>query len=257
MKEWHRHLSIRKALFMASITMVILHTQAQDPAAEVVEEKKPEWEGSAGMGFALTKGNSDTMLINVRGDAEKKWDKNELRFGASGTYGENDGDRNNEQARGTAQYNRIFGDKDRWYGYARLEGMYDGIADLDGRITIGPGIGYYFIKDKKKSLSGEAGPSAVFEKYSGEDWETYLTLRLAERFEYKFNDTAKLWQSVEYLPDVSDTKRFIVNAEIGVETTITKDWALRVMLQNSYNNEPSPGRDRNDLKLIAGVNYKF
>lgn len=234
-----------------------VQAQDQDKPAEAVEEKKPQWEGSAGLGFALTKGNSDTMLLNVRTDAEKKWLKNEMRLGGSGTYGENDGDKNNEQARGYGQYNRIFGDTDRWYGYGRMEALYDAIADLDGRINIGPGIGYYFLKDEKKSLSGEVGPNAVFEKYSGEDWESYLSLRLAERFDYKINDRAKIWQFVEYMPDVTDRDRFIINAEIGIESNITKAWALRVALQNSYNNEPSDGRDRNDLKLIAGVTYKF
>jgi putative salt-induced outer membrane protein len=236
---------------------ILIARPASAQTNTVVEEKKPQWEGSAGLGFLLTKGNSDTLLVNIRADGDKKWEKNEVRLGASASYGENEGNKNNQQARGSGQYNRSFGDKDRWYVFGRLEGLYDAIADLDGRINVGPGLGYYLIKQEKKSLSAEAGPGAVFEKYAGEDWQTYLTLRLAERFDYKFNDRAKLWQSVEYMPDVTEFGRYIVNAEIGIETTITKEWAMRVALQNSYNSQPSSGRDRNDLKLIAGVTYKF
>jgi hypothetical protein len=32
---------------------------------------------------------------------------------------------------------------------------------------------------------------------------------------------------------------------------------LRVTLQDWYVSNPAPGRESNDLKLIAGVNYKF
>ncbi|HMP82412.1 MAG TPA: DUF481 domain-containing protein [Verrucomicrobiota bacterium] len=262
----NKNINLNKTMVNAAKCAVILmlatlavagRANAQTETNIVGQPAKPKWTGSAGLGFMLTDGNSDTMLFNVRVDAEKKWLKNELLVGASGSYGENDGDKNNEQARAYGQYNRTFGENDRWFGYGRIEGMYDAIADLDGRIAVGPGIGYYFIKKEKMLFSGETGPGVVFEKYNGEDWETYMTLRIAERFEYKINDRAKLWQMAEFMPDLADTDKYIINAEIGIETAITKAWALRVSLQNSYNSKPSSGRERNDLKLIAGVTYKF
>ena len=46
-------------------------------------------------------------------------------------------------------------------------------------------------------------------------------------------------------------------AELGVESGLTKQVSLRVYLQDTYDNEPAPGREKNDFKLIAGVAYKF
>jgi putative salt-induced outer membrane protein YdiY len=230
---------------------------AQTTAATNAPPKKSPWEGNAALGLTVTRGNSDTLLFNLNVQGTRKWDKNELRLKADGTYGENNGTRNNEQARGIAQYNRIFGHEDRWFVYGRLEALHDGIASVKGRISISPGVGYYFVKNARTSLSGEVGPGFVEEKLGDAPWHDYLTLRAAERFEFKINERSRLWQSVEWLPQVDDLSNYIINAEIGVSTTITPKWDLRVVLQDSYDNQPAPGRKQNDLKLIAGVGFKF
>jgi putative salt-induced outer membrane protein len=254
-KKMRQAVALIKMLVMTAVVLGASQTRAQTNV--VVEEKKPQWEGSAGAGMSLTRGNSDTTLFNVYALADKKWTKDEVRMGATGSYGENDGQKNNQQAKASGQYNRTFGEKNRWYGYGRLEGAYDEIASLDARITVSPGLGYYFIKKEKLTLSGESGPGAVFEKYDGEEWESYFTLRLAERLEYKFNDKAKIWESVEYLPDMGDFNKYLVNSEIGIETSITKAWVLQVLMQDTYNSQPGDGSEENDLKLIARVGFKF
>jgi putative salt-induced outer membrane protein len=249
---------VARVSFWPSVVVAVLTTvHAQGQTAPAAIEEKSPWEGSAALGFTMTSGNSDTLLLNANIERVRKKEKNEWRLRLDGTYGENDGTKNNEQLKGSSQYNRIFGDEGRWYFYGRVEGLYDGIADIDGRFTIGPGIGYYFIKNDKMSLSGEVGPGVVIEKLGSEDWNTYFTMRAAERFEYKINARSRLWQSVEFLPEVPDTENYIVNAEIGVESSITEQWGLRVVLQDSYDNQPSPGREQNDLKLVAGIAYKF
>ncbi len=50
---------------------------------------------------------------------------------------------------------------------------------------------------------------------------------------------------------------YVVNAEVGVETAITKKFTQRVSLLNTYRNQPPAGRLHNDLKLIAAIGYKF
>jgi putative salt-induced outer membrane protein YdiY len=215
------------------------------------------WEGSAVLGLTLTRGNSETLLVNMKMLGTRKRDRNELHLGLDGTYGESSGDKNNEQLKGFTQYNRIFGDDERWYFYGRVEALHDAIADIEGRFNIAPGVGYYVAKNKKISLAAETGPGVVVEKNDGEEWTTFSTFRAADRFEYKINHHAKVWQTAEILPDLGDFENYNVNAEIGIETAITVKWGLRVVLENSYDHEPSPGRKENDLKLIAGVSYRF
>jgi putative salt-induced outer membrane protein len=232
----------------ASLAVCAFSAQAVDEPAKKI------WEHSVALGFTLTKGNSDTLLGTANWLSQAKWDKNELRVGADGAYGENDGKRNTQSAHGFAQYNRLF--SERFFGYLRADGYHDGIADIDYRVVLSPGAGYYFIKNQKTQLSGEVGPGWVFEKKGGVT-DDYFTIRFAERFEHKFNDRVRVWQSVEYLPQVEQWSDYIINAEVGVETMMSKMLSLRAYLQDSYVSKPAAGRDRNDLKLVTAIAFKF
>lgn len=212
------------------------------------------WDTSAAIGLSYTSGNSDTLTVNGNVQASKKWDKNELNLGADITYGESEGTKNADSYGAYAQYNRLF--TERIFGYARLQGLHDGIADLDYRVTLSPGAGYYFIKNEKTSLRAEVGPGVVFEKLAGEE-DTYFTIRFAERWDQKLNDRVKLWQGLEYLPDVEDWGKYVVNFEIGIEASLTKHLSQRTYFQDTYNSRPAPGREQNDLKLVAALAYKF
>lgn len=234
-------------------------------AAEPAPEPKKGWETTAAAGMTLTRGTHDTFLATAGLNTIRKWEKDEVSLGISGGYGE-DTDKsfgtnkttviNNNFIQGYAQYNRLFTEK--FYGGIRLDGAFDGIAELDYRITLTPLLGYYFIKNAKTTLAVEVGPSAVTEQYSGQDSDTYFGIRFAERFEHKLTDSTKIWQTVSYVPDVEDWMgHYVIMAEAGIDTAISKKWSLRVVLQDAYSSEPAPGIQNNELRLIAGTAYKF
>jgi putative salt-induced outer membrane protein YdiY len=245
--------------FSLTLTIVMMfavpwsgRAQVASPPASV--PPPPKWERSASFGFTLTSGNSDTVLFTGDAQAQKKWAHDELSFGANAGYGESEDVKNNDYVKGYGQYNRLF--TERFYGYARVDGLHDDIADVDYRFSIGPGAGYYFIKREQTRLSTELGPGFVIEKQGG-DARSYLTLRLAERFEHKVKNGARIWQSAEILPEVEDFDNYLVNAELGVEAPLTRTLALRAVLQDTYDHEPAPGREKNDLKLITSLAWKF
>ena len=222
--------------------------------ASAVSTNRPAWESSISAGLSLTKGNSDTLLTTVAFKTRKKTAEDEFTFGADGSYGESDSVKNNETLHGVGQFNHLF--SDRFYGYFNLEGLHDGIADLKYRFTFSPGVGCYFLKETNTTLAGEAGPGLIFQRLGNVD-TTYATLRLAERFEHKLDNGARVWEKAEFLPQVNKFENFLVNAEIGAEAALTKTLSLRVTLQDNYINQPAPGRKANDVKLISGLVYKF
>jgi putative salt-induced outer membrane protein YdiY len=231
------------------------------------EPPKNPWDASATLGATLTRGNSQTLLVSGQVMANKKWGKNEINLGADGVYGENEVElpasagggkttqTSAETAHAFAQYNRLF--TERLFGYFRLEGLYDGIAGIDYRIALSPGAGYYLIKQTNLTLRAELGPGYVFEKLKGTGENDYVTLRVAERGEWKINARAKIWESLEYLPQVDRFENYVVNAELGLDTAITAHFSQVTFMQDTYRGEPATGRLHNDFKLVAGVKYKF
>ncbi len=219
-----------------------------------VATNKPAWESSISAGLSLTKGNSDTLLTTAAFKTRMKTPANEFMFGVDGAYGESDSVKNNETLHGVSQYNHLF--SDRFYAFLNVEGLHDGIADLQYRFTFSPGAGYYFVKTTNTTFAGEFGPGLITQRLGGVD-TTYATLRLAERFEHKLNDGARIWEKAEILPQANKLQNFLVNAEVGAEAALTKTFSLRVALQDNFVNQPAPGRKKNDVRLISGVVYKF
>lgn len=215
---------------------------------------KPKWETTAGLGASITDGNSDTTLFTANALTLRKWSTGEFSAGVNAGYGESDNSQNVGFVKGFGQYNYLM--TDRWYALGRAEALHDSIADIKYRVPLSVGIGYFLIKSDRVTLSAEAGPGYVFEKI-GNETDNYATIRFAENFTWKISDRARLWQSFEYQPQIEDWSEYFLTAEIGVEADMTKQMALRVVLQNWYNSSPAPDREGNDLRLVAGINYKF
>ena len=71
------------------------------------------------------------------------------------------------------------------------------------------------------------------------------------------NSFVRLWEKAEILPQLDKYQNYVVNAEIGLESSLTKTLALKTYLDDTYQSEPASGRVRNDVKLVTAVAYKF
>lgn len=235
-------------------------------ADEIKPEDKGKWESTAAVGVTLTRGNSKTFLATGSINSTRKWTQDEALLGLNAGYGRttiNVGKNESTSTtdnyiKGFAQWNHSFTDflSTNFYGGVRLGVEHDGVADLDYRVTISPLLGYYFLKTTNAFLAAEVGPSFVDEK-QGDKTRDYLAARIGERGEYKFMGGAKVWESIEFLPQVDDFDNWIANMEAGVSAPISKRVDVRLVMQDSYDNKPAEGRYKNDLKLIAALGFKF
>ncbi len=222
---------------------------------QLVQKPKYPWQSSVTAGLTLTRGNSDTLLFTAAALTDKKTPENEFKIGADGAYGENNGAKNVDTEHAFSQYNDLF--TDRFYGYARVEALHDGIADLQYRVTTGPGVGYYFVKETNTTFACELGSSFLTQRLGGVD-DSYATLRFAERFEHKFKTYgARVWENAEILPQVNKVDNYIVNAEVGVEAALNAHFSLKTFLDDNFINQPAAGREKNDVKLVSAISYKF
>jgi uncharacterized protein DUF481 len=247
-------------ILLSTLTCTPLNLRAADVTNA---PPKPHWESVAAADLALTRGNSESFLATVSLNSVRKWTDNEILLGAGAGYGDNTAkdvngnkvtDKTQDFLKGYGQWNHLF--TERLYAGIRAEGLHDDIADINYRFTISPLAGYYLIKQTNTFLSAEVGPSFVFEQ-KGQETDSYVGLRLAERFEHKFNGGAKIWETLEWIPQVDEFDNWILNVEAGISAPVTKSLDVRLVAQDSYNNQPATGRLKNDLKVMAGIGYRF
>lgn len=214
-----------------------------------------DWKWTVGLNAAVARGNSSSTLVGGNILTTRKWEKNELSFSADGAYGKANGAKNVENYGGAAQYNRLV--DERWFFLGHADIRRDTVANVNYRITLSPGAGYYLIKNDATTLSLEAGPGFVMEKFKGAPEQNYFTLRGAEKFTHKFNDHVSVTQFLEYQPKVDDFGNYVIDAGATLSAKIAGNLATTWTIRDSYRSEPAAGRLKNDVQFLAGLSYSF
>ena len=261
---------MKKIAVMLVLAMAVSASAAEKKADEAAAPKDG-WTTALNAGLTMTDGNSETMAANVGLTTEGVKDGlGSVIAGADFNYGESTVSSTatdpatgesvvTETEETTVENAKAFANVKKTLSpmmFAYLDGsvLYDDVALIDYRATLGPGLGFYLLKNDKRQLSLEAGPSYVWEKVDGAS-NDYLALRFAERYSCQATKTAKLVQSLEYVPEAEDFDNYLLAGEIGVEAALNDHLSLRVVLQDKYDSTPAPGAERNDLSLIAGLGF--
>lgn len=224
--------------------------KAQAVCKEPVKKAPGEWDISAAFGFNLTQGNADTLLLTASGRAAREIDQDSYVLEFNGAEGEQDEVRTQRYIRGDAGYKRLL--SERVYLGSAIAYLADDIADVDYRLFLNPGIGYFIFKDEELSFNVETGPSYVFEK-QGDGKDNFLAARFAERIEWKFSPTGKLFQAAEILLNTSDTEDLLINAEAGIEASLNSMLSLVFAIRDRFDNSPSAGRESNDVIITSAL----
>lgn len=232
---------------------------AEKKAAKAEETSQDGFKTTVSAGLTLTDGNSETLAANASLVTEgQKEGLGSMIAGIEANYGKSTVDGVEEttvnNAKTYVNVKKTLGQRT----FASLDGslVFDDVALIDYRVTLGPGAGLYLVKNDKRTLTLEAGPSYVWEQVDGKR-DNYLALRLSERYSCQISKTAKLAQSLEYTPEASDLDNYLLVGEIGVEAAMTARVSLRVVLQDKYDSTPAADKERNDLSLIAGLGFSM
>ncbi len=240
------------ALVLGGALFVVIGAVAQEVPKSAIKN-------TVSLGLTWTEGNSKTVQGNVAlvstGERERL---GSYRAALEGAYGENrvDGDtrKNLEMVRASANVKKTL--SPRTFGYLDVSGLYDGVADIDYRVTLSPGFGGFLVRKDRTSLSAEIGPGYIYEKAGGERDE-YPIFRAAERLEHQISATARCWQSLEYLPEASEFGHYLLSGEAGIEAAINTRFSLRLSAQNNYDSRPAEGARKNDFILTAGLSINL
>jgi putative salt-induced outer membrane protein len=232
---------------------------ACDPVLDPCAPKKvlDQWNKSISAGLNITKGNSETTVLNLGGKATRESNRNIYDLMAAYNYGEDSnaktdqfGQTNRNDFRSQLRYDRLV--NERWFAGFGTFFLYDEIADVDYRLTLDPGFGYYFWKNPTVSFRLEGGPSYVFEREGGITHD-YLAPRIGDKFEWIISCTSKVYQSASVLMDVENSDNYLVIGEVGIESALATNLALVFTIRQTYDNVPAKGREKEDLQAITSL----
>jgi putative salt-induced outer membrane protein len=216
-------------------------------------EESP-WEFSGAGGFSFTDGNSDTLAYSLQFLGSYIGDGDRATVGADYFYSEDGAVKSTDSLKIFGQYNYDLGERTYVAGYGSY--FRDSVAEIDYRIDTAVLLGYQVIESETTDLAFEAGPGYSWEERGGMQRD-FATMRFVEKFEYRFNETTKFWQSLGFTPTIEDFSDYILDFELGIETRITDRWSLRTFMKHRVNSTPAAGKGRSDTAIMLGAGYDF
>lgn len=264
-----RTLTLTLALPFALARLVAGQTAADmaKAAGTGLQDGKPiegpaTWETTVAVGATMTDGNSDTVNSTGRVASEKLHGSTLAAIVVEGAYGESttedgEGNEQTEQTVGNAKAAVTLKQRlDGIFLYGGVGAEHDGIAEVDYRATGGLGLGTFLVDNDTVRLAVEGGAGYLFEEVADVE-DDYATMRLAERIDYRLSETAKCWQSLEYLPEAADVDNYLMTAEAGVEAAINSTMSLGVIAKYKYDSTPGEGLQKDDTSLTAQVSVRL
>jgi hypothetical protein len=232
--------------------------------ADVMQINPPpvRWTGNVALNGMYETGNSNTESIGFSAAAVRRSEVDRISFGAQYLYGRQEDPDTGEKITTTnnwfaaAKYDYFFTKK--FYGYAgiRLEG--DDVADLKIRVAPSVGVGYQWFEGPTFNLATEAGLAYVYEDYTTTGSNDYFAPRLAYHIDWTPRAGIFLFHNLEYLPSFEDpANQYLINADAGVRFTLISQLYSELKGEWKHNEQPAPGREKDDFRILLGIGWAF
>ena len=222
----------------------------EDPAIVAL---RSHWSYEAAIDITGKTGNSEQLGTAGAVRATLKTPADTLQLYAGYDRQVQDGAKSADQLKAGIDFQDNFSGKLSWY--ARDEGGFDRIKDIDMYNTAAAGLGYDFVKknDGKQIVTGRAGLAYRFENYGNPAHEDLSTMGLdiGLNIEWEFKNS-KLVDRMSYVPSFDDFSNYHFTNEFFYELPLADPaWKLRMGVANDYTSKPSPGLEPMDTSYFT------
>jgi putative salt-induced outer membrane protein YdiY len=271
----------RAALAVAALALLgAVPVRAQQVATPTettaVDEKSfkidaPGTYANADLSYVLTSGNSTANSLGFKGDVTHRWAKHSIGFAtgglrassspdtrfAVGTPGDFEVQIPEAELTAEAYYGRgryDFKLSDRLYLTAGAGWERNRFAGLDNRWLVDTGIGYIFLNGDRTSFRGAAGITYTNEDYTVDDGQdgSFFGTRLGWDFRQKLFANTTFTHTLIADENLEDTDDLRVDAQFGVQVSMTKTLGLKVNWRLLWDNQPALAEY--DLYTPGGIN---
>lgn len=151
-------------LDLTTVDLLVADQAALDAA---VKKESRIWSGSVASGVTFRRGTTDTFDTTLDVTAVRKKPRHALTLNLRGAYGEVEDTLNTQRVFGETKL-QVYPGTGRLYVFSLASGEHDKPRKLHLRTTIAGGLGYDFIQQPRRSLSGDVGVD-----YARERWRAY------------------------------------------------------------------------------------
>jgi len=217
------------------------------------------WEGGTNLGFALTRGNSQSKNLSLGFTADRKTLRDMVTLYANSVYATND----LPGAAPSTTANAIFGgaryDHDldhRWFAFGSADFGTDALQSLDLRSVLGGGLGFHLINTPATILDLRSGLNYTRETYTAFT-RNFPAAILAEELTHKLGASTLLSQKLGFFPDLTSLGDYRGTFDFGTVTKISRWLGWQNSFSDVYVTNPPLGKKKNDLILTTGLNISF
>lgn len=250
---------------------------AQPPAAPVppaspASVPPPPWTGSAGFGFSLNRGNTDTSNLNLSFEAthdpHQPATVSVWKFKGLYLRGETNGVRAVDRLFLDGRNERSL--TSRVYAFGELQYLEDQFKAIDYLWAPAGGIGYKLVAAPMTTLTVDGGLGVKFEKNTvatflapdmlveSSETHTDAVVTASDKFEHKLSKTASITQGFSALWKAQDFGDALYTVSGGVAASLTTRTQLKLELLDSFaSRPPTVDVQRNDVALLSALVYKF
>jgi putative salt-induced outer membrane protein len=202
-------------------------------------------------------GNAEAETTNAKTTNTYKWEKYSALFGGHYTYGETkdsvsvrNWDINGKvEQEITHNMSLVLGEIIEGNRFTAIKARYN--SDIGAR--------YYYTKTDLQNFFTELSYRyAIEDRYDPLENSTDHKARFYNEFDHKYSETLqyKLW--LEYVPNFTDGKDYLVNGEASITSILSTMFSLKVAYKGMYDNRPaSPGFKNYDYLTTTSLVAKF
>jgi putative salt-induced outer membrane protein len=241
--------------------IVIIRNDAEQSAYE--KSLKPgfseNWAAGANVGFALTRGNSQTKNLALAFTADRKTLHDKLMLYTTSVYSANDAPGAVPSTTANAEQGGIRYDHDitpGLFAFAGADFQANSLQTLNLRSVLGGGLGFHVIKRNVTTLDLLAGANYTRESYVAVN-RNFVAATLGEEFMHKVHESTVLMQSLYFYPNLSDAGEYRTTFNFGTVTKISKWLGWQNSFGDIYVSNPPPGKKKNDIMFTTGLNVSF
>jgi putative salt-induced outer membrane protein YdiY len=213
--------------------------------------RERHWAYEGSVDISGKSGNKNQLGTALGFRATLKTPEDTLQFYTNYNRQVTEGTKSADQFKAGADYSNNFSGRKSWY--VRDELGFDRVKDIDLYNVAGAGLGYDFIKQEKRKLTGRAGLSFRYEGYKNPVTDDVKSagLDFGLNHEWEFGNS-KLVNRLSYVPAFEDFTNFTLTHESYYELPLANpSWKLRMGVSNDYNSQPGAGLDKLDTSYFT------